>query len=147
MKAKEILEKKGTHVWTTQETATIKEVLGILVSHNIGAVVVIDEKEEIAGIVSERDIIRECYRNSKEVEKTCVSDVMTRKLIVGSPDDELDYLMGVMTKNRIRHVPIVTHGKLQGMISIGDVVKAQLHDTQYENRYLKDYMFGRASGA
>jgi CBS domain-containing protein len=142
MKAKEILEKKGTHVWTISENSTIKEVLGLLVNHNIGAAVVLDDRGGISGIISERDIARECYRNSENIEQTRVSAVMTKKLIVAAPEDELDYLMGVMTNNRIRHVPIVARGKLEGIISIGDVVKAQLRDTQYENRYLRDYMFG-----
>jgi CBS domain-containing protein len=147
MKVKEILEKKGTNVWTISEDATVKDVLGELVSHKIGALVVTDAKGEIAGIISERDIIRECFRNHQTVEKRRVSEVMTAKLIVGSPEDDLDYIMGIMTQNKIRHVPIVLDRKLAGMISIGDVVKAQLHDFEYENRYLKDYMFGRASGA
>ncbi len=142
MKVKDLLEKKGNQVWTIRETQTIYEVLGVLVEKKIGALVTVDEKDETVGIVSERDIIRECFRNSKNIHTTQVKEIMTRRLIVGSPGDDLDYIMGIMTKNRIRHVPILSEGKRQGIISIGDVVKAQLHYKEYENRYLKDYMFG-----
>ena len=146
MKVKDILKNKGNQVWTIQGQRTIHEVLGVLVDKKIGALIVLDQKNEIAGIVSERDIIRECFQNSKNIHDIPVGDVMTRQVIVGNPEDELDYIMGIMTKNRIRHVPIVVEGKLQGIISIGDVVKALLHYKEYENRYLKDYMFGTGPG-
>ncbi len=142
MRVKDILEKKGRHVWTIQDTSTIHEALGILVSHGIGALVVLGKNQQIAGIVSERDIIRECYKNHRQIETMLVGQAMTTKLIVAAPEDKIDYIMGVMTKNRIRHIPILHNGMLYGMISIGDVVKAQLQSTEYENHYLKDYMFG-----
>lgn len=145
MKVKDILARKGTHVWTIQGDATVHEALGMFVTYHIGALVVLNLKEEIAGIISERDIIRECHRDSKDIENTPVHQVMTKKLIVGNMEDHLDYIMGIMTNNRIRHVPIIEDGHLKGVISIGDVVKSQLQDTEYENRYLKDYIFGRAA--
>lgn len=141
MKVKDILEKKGRQVWTVRADATVHDALGILVQHRVGALLVTDEKGNIAGIVSERDMIRECYQSVKNIETTRVSQVMTKSLIVGTPEDEIDYIMGIMTNNRIRHIPIITKGELQGIISIGDVVKVQLRDSQYENRYLKDYLF------
>ena len=142
MKVKDILSTKGSQVWTVKSHATIHEVLGSLVTHVIGAVIVVDEHDQIAGILSERDIIRECYKNCNEIKQTPVEKVMSRNLIIGTPEDELDYIMGIMTINRIRHVPIVVNGKLEGIVSIGDIVKAQLHNTEYENHYLKDYLFG-----
>ena len=142
MKVKDILAKKGNQVWTVPENATIHDALAILVAQNIGALVVLNEKKQIAGIISERDIIHECYKNSKQIETIPVQQVMIRNLLVGTPDDNIDYIMGIMTNNRVRHVPILSEGQLQGIISIGDVVKAQLQDFQYENHYLKNYMFG-----
>jgi len=147
MKVKEILEHKGSHVWTVPSKATIREALGILVNQRIGALVALDDKGEIEGMLSERDIIRECYHQSKHADTTYVHDVMTSKIIVGHLDDNIDYIMGIMTHNRIRHIPIVHGKKLEGMISIGDVVKAQLSEKEYENRYLKDYMFGSQAGS
>jgi CBS domain-containing protein len=72
-----------------------------------------------------------------------VGDVMTRDVIVATPDDKIDYLLAIMTENRIRHIPIIDGGKLAGMISTGDVVKAQIIDEKVENRYLKDYIEGK----
>lgn len=142
MKVKDILSKKGSQVWTVNTQATIHEALGSLVEHSIGALIVTDETGRISGIISERDIIRECYRNGRQIENTIVEKIMSQNLIIGSPEDELDYIMGIMTKNRIRHVPVVVGGKLEGIISIGDIVKAQLQNQEYENHYLKDYLFG-----
>jgi CBS domain-containing protein len=142
MKVKDILSAKGSRVWTVKAKATIHEALGSLVEHGIGALIVADDKGQVSGIVSERDIIRECYRNGRQIEQTPVEKIMSRNLIIGSPEDELDYIMGIMTQNRIRHVPVIVGGKLEGIISIGDIVKAQLHNTEYENHYLKDYLFG-----
>ncbi|HXV28461.1 MAG TPA: CBS domain-containing protein [bacterium] len=146
MKVKDVIESKGGQVWTIDQDKTVYEALGVLVDKKIGAIVVMGPKGSITGIVSERDIIRECFRNSKNLEKSFIKDIMTRQLIVGKPEDELDYIMGIMTKNRIRHVPIISGGKLQGIVSIGDVVKAQLQSKEYENHYLKDYMFGTGPG-
>ncbi len=70
---------------------------------------------------------------------------MTTELVIGVPDDRLDYVMGVMTQNRIRHLPIMDSGSLVGIVSIGDVVRAHLQETQYENRMLKDYIHGVVS--
>jgi CBS domain-containing protein len=142
MKVKDILSNKGSQVRTIKPQTTIHEALGSLVTHAIGALVVLDEADRIAGIVSERDIIRECHRNGRQIESTPVEKIMSKNLIIGSPEDELDYIMGIMTKNRIRHVPIVVGGKLEGIVSIGDIVKAQLQNKEYENHYLKDYLFG-----
>ena len=142
MKVKDILSSKGSQVWTVKTQATIHEALGSLVTHGIGALIVMDEGGRIAGIISERDIIRECYKNGRQIENTPVEKIMSRNLIIGSLEDELDYIMGIMTKNRIRHVPVVVGGKLEGIISIGDIVKAQFSNSEYENHYLKDYLFG-----
>ena len=142
MKVKDILSKKSSQVWTIKAQATIHDVLGSLVTHTIGALIVTDDTGRIAGMISERDIIRECHTNGRQIDRTLVEKIMHRNPIIGSPEDEVDYIMGIMTKNRIRHVPIVAGGKLEGIISIGDIVKAQLTHSEYENHYLKDYLFG-----
>jgi len=142
MKVIDILKRKDLNVWTIKANQTIHDALEILVAKKIGALVVIGESNDIVGIVSERDIIRECYQNSKNVQTTRINQIMTKNVIVGTPENDLDYVMGIMTQNRIRHLPIIAGNKLTGIISIGDIVKAQLQDTQYENHYLKDYIFG-----
>ncbi len=142
-KVRDILEKKGSQVVSIHPDQTIYEAIQTLVNHNIGAVLVMNEKNELLGIFTERDILRQCVRRSDLLKSTKIKDVMTTDLIIGLPDDDVDYLMGVMTVNKIRHIPILEEGKVMGIVSIGDLVKYQLHDAHYENRYLKDYIMGK----
>jgi len=143
MKLKDILGKKGGDVWTVRSNQTILQALEILVSKKIGALVVLDEKNRIAGIISERDIVRGTYVHPRELVDMPVSKFMTEKVIVGSPEDETSYIMGIMTQSRVRHIPVVSEGKLEGLVSIGDVVKSVIDDSNYEIHYLKEYIYGR----
>src|SRR3989338_8711544 len=122
MKLKDILGKKGSKVWTVKATQTVQDALKVLVNQKIGALLVLDEKDGIVGIVSERDIVRGCFQNNKELDAMPVSKLMTKEVVIGSPEDETNYIMGVMTQKRVRHIPVVAGGKLQGIVSIGDVV-------------------------
>jgi CBS domain-containing protein len=140
MKIRDILRHKGTTVVTIGPEATIHDAMTTLVAHHIGSLVVTNDHDKIVGIITERDILRECAAHSEQVKETTVRRVMTTNLIIGVPDDEIGYVMGIMTNNRIRHLPIIDGEHLEGLISIGDVVKAQLEETEFENRYLKDYI-------
>lgn len=142
MLLKDILSQKGGKVWSIKANQTIPEALEVLVSQKIGALLVFDETGEIVGIISERDIMRECHYHSSGWQSSPVNQVMTKNIVIGTPDDPVDYIMGIMTQNRVRHIPVLERKKLQGIISIGDVVKAQLKDSEYENRYLKEYLYG-----
>lgn len=142
MKIKDILKTKGGEVITIEMEKTVHEAIKVLVKHNIGALLVLDKKETLVGIITERDILRECADRSGLLKKTKIKEVMTKDLIIGVLDDEIEYTMGIMTKNRIRHLPILDNNNIVGVISIGDVVKAQLHETEFDNRYLKQYIFG-----
>ena len=142
MKLKDILKNKGSKVWTVKANQTISDALKILVNQKIGALLVLDEKSGIIGIISERDIVRGCYENNKGLEAMLVNQLMTKEVIIGSPEDETNYIMGVMTQKRVRHIPVVSEGKLQGIVSIGDVVKSVIEDSQYEIHYLKEYIYG-----
>ena len=143
MKLKDILGKKGSKVWTVKATQTVQDALKVLVNQKIGALLVLDEKGGIVGIISERDIVRGCFQNNKELDAMLVSKLMTKEVVIGSPEDETNYIMGVMTQKRVRHIPIVAGGKLQGIVSIGDVVKSVIEDSQYEIHYLKEYISGQ----
>ena len=145
MQVKDILKSKGSKVWSLKANQTIRDALSILVNQKIGALLVFDEKGKIVGILSERDILRESFNNPKSFEGVPVSMIMTKKVLVGKLDDKVEYIMGIMTQNRVRHIPIVSNEKLEGLVSIGDVVKAQLQHWEYENQYLKEYMFGGES--
>jgi CBS domain-containing protein len=141
MRIRDILRTKGTEVITIAPDQPVLAAVQILAEHRIGALVV-RQGDDIAGIISERDVLNLVARDPSAVGETPVRDVMTSNVIVGVPDDELDYVMGIMTKNRIRHLPIVDDHTLAGMISIGDVVNAVRSNVESENRHLKDYIQG-----
>ena len=143
MKLKDVLKVKGSKVWTIRENQTIYEAVEVLVSQKIGALLVLDQNEGLVGVISERDIMRGYHQNREGLDKVLVSQLMTRRVIIGSPEDDTSYIMGIMTQNRVRHIPVVADGKLQGIVSIGDVVKSQLEDSKYEIHYLKEYIYGR----
>lgn len=142
-KVKNLLEQKGSEVFCIDQNETIYDAIKSLVNNNIGAILVEDENKKPVGIFTERDILKQVVRRSEMLKTTKVKDGMTTDLIIGLPDDEVDYLMGIMTENKIRHIPILEDGNVKGMISIGDLVKSQMQDAHYENRYLKDYIMGK----
>lgn len=142
MKLRDILESKSDQVLTIGQDKTVHDAIKILFKNKIGALLVIDANGKLSGIISERDVLWECVDRDNLLRKTPVKNVMTEDLIIGLPDDEVTYSMGVMTKNRIRHLPIMEGDQIAGIISIGDLVKAQLTEKEYDNRYLKQYMFG-----
>jgi CBS domain-containing protein len=143
MSVADILRTKGGKVVTARPDHTILEAVQLLVGNGIGALLVIDEDQNIQGIITERDILRDSLERHDRMGQTLVGDVMTRDLMICVPEDSLDSVMSVMTARRIRHLPIMSEGKLAGIISIGDVVKAKVRDMEFETRMLKDYIVGR----
>ena len=119
-----LLAKKSGAPITIRPEQTVRDALALLARHNIGALIVVNAAGTPVGIVSERDIVREAARN-EQVFARAMSEIMTRDVITGVPEDDLSAVASLMTERRIRHLPVVTGGKLLGMISIGDVVKAQ----------------------
>lgn len=128
MKIQNILATKGGQVVTIRPTHTLKEATLTLAQYNIGAVVVTDESEKIVGIISERDIVRAAARDDR-VLALKVGEVMTKKVITATPQDDLMTVVQTMTERRFRHLPIVDGGKLVGIVSIGDMVKTQLDES------------------
>jgi CBS domain-containing protein len=145
MRISDILRDKGADVVTIGGSATVHDATMRLNKHNIGSLVVASETGIVMGIITERDILREVAERCEEIKDRLVSDVMTRDVIIGVPEDDLAYVMGVMTKNRIRHLPVMDESGLAGIVSIGDVVNASLRKAKFENRMLKDYIHGVAS--
>jgi len=119
-----LLAKKSGAPITIRPEQTVRDALALLAKHNIGALIVVNAAGTPVGIVSERDIVREAARN-EQVFGRAVSEIMTRDVITGVPQDDLAAVANLMTEKRIRHLPVVTGEKLIGIISIGDVVKAQ----------------------
>ncbi|MBE0665327.1 MAG: CBS domain-containing protein [Candidatus Aminicenantes bacterium] len=143
MKVGKILENKTSVVFSVHIDAIVNDALQNMDEKNIGALMVIDSQENIQGIVSERDIMRNCYRNQANVKGLAIRDVMTprAKLLVARAEDDINNLMGAMTQNHIRHIPVVNEqDKVVGMVSIGDIIKAMLKDKDYQIRHLKDYI-------
>ena len=124
MKVQTILATKSTKVITSQPEQTLKEAALLLTEHNIGSLVVLNNTGELVGIVTERDIIRAAARHDDVLSQT-ISQVMTKKVITGLPQDDVMSVAHTMTENRFRHLPILDQGDLVGIISIGDVVKFQ----------------------
>ena len=142
MRVRDVLMSKGGDVATASPSDTLHDAIQDLVKHNIGSLVVAATNGTVVGIITERDILRESAKRSDRLKTTLVGDVMTRDVIIGVPDDDIEYVMGIMTKNRIRHLPVLDETGLVGIVSIGDVVHAHLSNTQFENRMLKDYIHG-----
>jgi len=142
MKAKDILKNKGPEVVTISEKRTLNEAIESLVRNNIGVLLVLNENAKLSGIISERDIIRALHDSPDSYSTKLVSDVMTKRIIYAEYDDSIEYLESIMTKNRIRHIPIMNNGILAGLISIGDVVKYMLQEKDSENKYLFEMVSG-----
>lgn len=143
MKVKDILATKGTQVVTIQEDETIFQALQTFAKNKVGSLLVLNQKNDIVGIISPRDVLMELLKDCEQIRQIKVKTVMTTNLIVGTPDDDLEYVMAIMTENRIRHLPILQNKRLAGIISIGDVVKTQIKQIHAENHYLRDFIEGK----
>ena len=139
MNLEDLLGVKGTDVYRINPEASLAEVVAKLVDYNCGSLVVC-EGEKMVGIITERDILKACDSRNRALEEVTVQSQMTPDVITGTLEDEIEQIMGIMTKNRIRHLPVLTDGKISGLISIGDVVKAQHAQLSVENHYLKEYI-------
>jgi CBS domain-containing protein len=134
-----LTSKPSQQVVTISPDSTVRELLGMLAEHNVGAVVVSRDGEAVDGIVSERDIVRRLH-DDESVLDGAVSAIMTSDVQTCEPSTTVDDLRIVMTERRIRHVPVVTDGRLSGIISIGDVVKSSLDQLQFERDQLDSYV-------
>ncbi|WP_072391979.1 CBS domain-containing protein [Hyphomicrobium sp. CS1GBMeth3] len=135
-----ILKSKGRAVSTVRPNATLLDVVKKLAPKKIGAVVVVGENGHVAGIISERDIIRATSEHGAQALSMMVSEVMTRGVISCQETSELDELMETMTKGRFRHLPVIEDDALVGIISIGDVVKYHLAEVQMEVSAMRNYL-------
>jgi CBS domain-containing protein len=139
-----ILKHKGHHVVTVAPTSRIAEVAQLLSDKRIGAVLVQDHAEQLLGIVSERDIVRSLAANGASTLDMTAGQLMTRALRTATPHTTVAEAMREMTVGRFRHLPVLNHGELIGVISIGDVVKARIMEQEYEVESLKSYVAGSA---
>jgi len=140
MNVASILKHKGRDCATVAQDQPVKEAVRLLAEKKIGALVVVDGAGDIAGIVSERDIVANLADGSAELLAAPVSRVMTRDVFTCAPTDTTDQLMAQMTDSRIRHLPVKENGKLAGIISIGDVVKWRIAEVESRAEALREYI-------
>ena len=141
MRVYEILQRKGDKVYTISPTATLSNAVEQMVNLKCGSLLV-TEQGSILGIITERLILTAIHGETRNLNNLLVCDFMNRDLVTGSPSDDVSEIMAMMTNHRVRHLPILDNGRLAGMISAGDVVKAQLDLIAVENHYLKAYIQG-----
>ncbi len=144
MKVQAMLAAKGGKTVTIRPDSTIETAANLLKLERIGALVVSEDGEHVAGILSERDIVRGLVDKGVGLLEAKVADLMTSEVKSCSPDDSIQEIMSEMTRSRIRHLPVLKGGKLIGIISIGDVVKNRLEELQTETNVLRDYIVGRS---
>ncbi|MDX8146180.1 CBS domain-containing protein [Lentzea sp. BCCO 10_0061] len=139
MRIADVLRAKGTAVATIDPDVPVSELLRALAEHNIGAIVVVGSSG-VAGIVSERDVVRRLHEVGIDLLSSPVSAIMTADVFTCSPSDTVDSLTVVMTERRFRHVPVLSDGQLVGIVSIGDVVKSRIGQLEQSQDQLQAYI-------
>jgi CBS domain-containing protein len=139
----QLLRDKGHQVWSVSPDTTVFAALELMAAKNVGSLLVLDG-DVIAGIFSERDYARKVILKGRSSKNTPVSDIMTSRVVFVRPDQSVDECMALMTDKRIRHLPVVSRdGKLEGIISIGDVVKAIMSEQETIIDHLEGYITGK----
>ena len=139
MKISDIVRHKGSDVVTISPESSVRELLARLAEHNVGALVVV-RGESVVGMVSERDVVRKLHSYGDQVLSASVESLMTPTVVSANLDDSLDTLASAMTDNRVRHVPILTEGRLVAIVSIGDVVAGRIRQLEAERHQLETYI-------
>ena len=143
MKAKDILAVKGSRVITIHQDNFLMEAITLFFINKVGSLIVVDQYDDIKGILAPNDILKAIYTDLENIRQAKVSQYMSTNLIIAKLEDKIDYIQAIMTENRVRHIPILEKGKLHGLVSIGDIVKAQLKEMDVEIQYLKEYIEGK----
>jgi CBS domain-containing protein len=139
MRIADVLRAKGSAVATIDPDVPVTELLRALAEHNVGAIVVVGSSG-VAGIVSERDVVRRLHESGADLLSSPVSAIMTTEVFTCSPSDTVDSLTVVMTERRFRHVPVLSDGQLVGIVSIGDVVKSRIGQLEQSQDQLQAYI-------
>ncbi len=140
-RVKQILATKGNEIWSIEPDATVYDAIHLLAEKGIGALLVM-EGDELIGVISERDYARQIILKDKSSRKTLVRDIMTSKVITSEPNQEIADCMSMMTEKRIRHLPVVEGGRVVGVVSIGDVIKAVIAEQRATIVDLEKYISG-----
>ncbi|HVA55192.1 MAG TPA: CBS domain-containing protein [Gammaproteobacteria bacterium] len=140
MRLSDVLDSKGWETVVTHENVTATEAVKLMCDKHVGAVVISDAKGRIGGILTERDILRRYAEYGNKLGELKVSKIMTHKVETAEPDASVDEVLNTMTNKRFRHIPVVRGGKLVGIVSIGDMVKAMLQEKMQEADSLREYI-------
>jgi CBS domain-containing protein len=143
MRIDAVLQQKGQAVASIRPEAGIREALAELAQHGIGALVVSRDGRTPEGMISERDVVRALDRSGADILDSPVSSIMSTELQTCGPDDEVETVMAIMTRYRIRHVPVLRDGTLAGIVSIGDVVKNRMDELEEDRKALVDFIYAR----
>jgi CBS domain-containing protein len=138
MVAEDILRRKGRDTITVAPDATLREAADILSEHNIGALVVTEAGDRVVGVLSERDIVRALSADGPDALEATVRDVMSEEVLTCTPEDKVKDLMERVTRRRVRHLPVVEDTTVDGIISIGDLLKTRLEEMETEKQVLQD---------
>lgn len=140
MTVKMILERKGYDVFSAAPETTLGDAVAALAKHKIGAIVIVDDKRAIKGILSERDVVRAIAADGADALWRPVSEIMTIKVSVCSEKHTVNQVMEMMTRGRFRHLPVEKDGQLHGIVSIGDVVKLRIEEVERESQEIRSYI-------
>ncbi len=138
----QLLDEKGRSVWTVSPQAKVITALKLMAKKNVGALAV-TQKGRLVGIISERDYARKVVLRARSSLETPIKDIMTRSVYYVSPDTSAQECMALMTKNRIRHLPVIDEDKLAGLISIGDIVRSVISEQKVAIDHLENYIMGK----
>jgi CBS domain-containing protein len=145
MKLQDILKSKGSGFEWTEPDRSVKEAMHKIAEKKIGSLLVM-KNDMLAGIITEKDIFRVMLENGEKAFSQPVEKFMTTNPVIGVPEDDIETAVAYMTNNRFRHLPVMNGNKVVGIVSIGDIVKAQAKNLKTENRYLVDYITGKYPG-
>ncbi len=140
MLVKAMLEQKPKEIVTASAETSIEEAMGMLIKNQIGCLPIIDKNQKLLGIISDKDIFEKIHQTKGQYQSLKIQDLMKTELIVGLPEDDINYIAGIMDKNWIRHVPIVDGENVIGMVSLRDIHKNYVKAKEVENRYLMDML-------
>jgi CBS domain-containing protein len=139
MRISDVLRRKGSDVATVDPGISVSGLIATLARHNVGALVVL-QNDQVVGIVSERDVVRQLNERGADLLNARVSEIMTSNVFTCLPTDSVDSLAATMTERRIRHMPVVVEGSLVGIVSIGDVVKSRIGELESDREQLESYI-------
>jgi CBS domain-containing protein len=139
---RQLLKGKGSQVWTIHPEASVYDALAMMAEKNVGALLVVENEDDLVGIISERDHARKVDLAGRSAKSTKVKEIMTSDVIYTLPNETIDKCMALMTANRIRHLPVVSENELVGLISIGDLVLAVVSEQEEMIQQLENYIAG-----